>query len=202
MSGRAKSRDLAKQETRLALIEAGMTAFSEEGVDLPSLDAICARAGFTRGAFYVHFKDREDFFAAVVDKVLKDFVDWVLSAGSRPSGLHDVVDRFIDVVRDSKVPLNNRHRLLMQLVARGTKRGDPVTEPYRPLIEEAILRLADAARQGQVDGRLKRDLDPTQLGLMLVAASVGFIAVVEAGYTPDFETIRRFMHDLLSAPRS
>jgi hypothetical protein len=37
---------------------------------------------------------------------------------------------------------------------------------------------------------------------MLVAASVGFIAVVEAGYTPDFETIRRFMHDLLSAPRS
>jgi TetR/AcrR family transcriptional repressor of nem operon len=202
MSGKAKSRDLAKQETRLALIDAGMTAFSEEGVDLPSLDAICARAGFTRGAFYVHFKDREDFFAAVVDKVLQDFVDWVLSAGGQPSGVHDVVDRFIDVVRDSKVPINDRNRLLMQLVARGTKRGDPVNQPYRALIEEAIVRLADAARQGQIDGRLKRDLDPTQLGLMLVAASVGFIAVVEAGYTPDFEKIRGFMHELLSAPGS
>ena len=202
MSGKAKSRDLAKQETRLALIEAGMTVFSEEGVDLPSLDAICARAGFTRGAFYVHFKDREDFFAAVADKVLQDFVDWVLSAGGQPSGLHDVVDRFIDVVRDNKVPLNDRHRLLMQLVARGTKRGEHVNQPYRPLIEEAIVRLADAARQGQADGRLKRDLDPTQLGLMLVAASVGFIAVVEAGYTPDFEKIRGFMHELLSAPCS
>jgi AcrR family transcriptional regulator len=202
MSGKAKSRDLAKQETRLALIDAGMTAFSEEGVDLPSLDAICARAGFTRGAFYVHFKDREDFFAAVVDKVLQDFVDWVLSAGGQPSGLNDVVDRFIGVVRDSKVPINDRHRLLMQLVARGTKRGDQVNQPYRPLIEEAIVRLADAARQGQADGRLKRDLDPTQLGLMLVAASVGFIAVVEAGYTPDFEKIRGFMHELLSAPGS
>jgi TetR/AcrR family transcriptional repressor of nem operon len=202
MSGKAKSRDLAKQETRLALIEAGMTAFSEEGVDLPSLDAICARAGFTRGAFYVHFKDREDFFAAVVDKVLQDFVDWVLSAGGQPSGLHDVIDRFIDVVRDNNIPVNDRHRLLMQLVARGTKRGDQVNQPYRTLIEEAIVRLADAARQGQADGRLKRDLDPTQLGLMLVAASVGFIAIVEAGYTPDFEKIRGFMHELLSAPRS
>ena len=64
MNAVPKSRDLAKQETREALIQAGMDAFSEEGVDLPSLDAICARAGFTRGAFYVHFKDREDFFAA------------------------------------------------------------------------------------------------------------------------------------------
>lgn len=204
-NSKAKSRDLAKQETRLALIQAGMTAFSEEGVDLPSLDAICARAGFTRGAFYVHFKDREDFFAAVVDQVLQDFVDWVLSAGgqvSGVSGLHVVVDRFIDVVRDNKVPVNDRHRLLMQLVARGTKRGDAASQPYRGLIEQAIVRLADAARQGQADGRLKRDLDPTQLGLMLVAASVGFIAVVEAGYTPDFEQIRRFMHDLLSAPGS
>jgi TetR/AcrR family transcriptional repressor of nem operon len=201
MSGKAKSRDLAKQETRLALIQAGMTAFSEEGVDLPSLDAICARAGFTRGAFYVHFKDREDFFAAVVDQVLQDFVDWVLSAGGQPSGLHEVVDRFIDVVRDNKFPVNDRHRLLMQLVARGTKQGDQ-SQPYRALIEEAIVRLADATRQGQADGRLKRDLDPAQLGLMLVAASVGFIAVVEAGYTPDFEKIRGFMHALLSAPRS
>jgi TetR/AcrR family transcriptional regulator, transcriptional repressor for nem operon len=202
MNGKAKTRDLAKQETRLALIQAGMIAFSEEGVDLPSLDAICARAGFTRGAFYVHFKDREDFFAAVIDKVLQDFVDWVLSAGGQPSGLNDVVDRFIDVVRDNKLPVSDRHRLLMQLVARGTKQGDVANQPYRALIEEAIVRLADAARQGIADGRLKRDLDPTQLGLMLVAASVGFIAVVEAGYTPDFEKIRTFMHELLSAPRS
>jgi AcrR family transcriptional regulator len=52
MNGKTKPRELAKQETREAVIRAGMAAFTEEGVDLPSLDAICARAGFTRGAFY------------------------------------------------------------------------------------------------------------------------------------------------------
>src|SRR5262245_26714278 len=195
-----KSRDLAKQETREALIQAGMDAFSEEGVDLPSLDAICARAGFTRGAFYVHFKDREDFFDAVVEKALQDFVDWVLSAGGTGGGsVGDVVDRFLDVVRDNKLPVNDRHRLLMQLVARGTKH-DGGTQPYRALIEQAIARLTHAAEQGQSDGTVKRDLDPTQLGLLLVAASVGFIAVVEAGYAPDYEKIRAFMHALLRAP--
>lgn len=201
MTGKTKTRDLAKQETRSALIQAGMAAFSEEGVDLPSLDAICARAGFTRGAFYVHFKDREDFFAAVIDKVLQDFVNWVLSDGSVPSGLHQVVDRFLDVVRDGKLPIDDRHRLLMQLVAHGTKGGDPAARPYRALIEEAIGRLSDAARQGQAEDHVKRDLDPAQLGLMLVAASVGFIAIVEAGYKPDFEKTRAFMHELLRAKR-
>ena len=197
MNSKPKSRDLAKQETREALIQAGMVAFSEEGVDLPSLDAICARAGFTRGAFYVHFKDREDFFGAVVEKVLQDFVDWVLSAGGTGGSLSDVVDRFIDVVRDSKVPFNDRNRLLVQLVARGTKRDGNAGQPYRALIEQAIGRLSSAAMQGQGDGSVKRDLDPAALGLLLVAASVGFIALVEAGHTPDYEKTRAFMHALV-----
>lgn len=199
MNGKARARDLAKQETRQALIQAGMAAFTEEGVDLPSLDAICARAGFTRGAFYVHFKDREDFFAAVVERVLHDFVDWVLSAGGTSGGVEHVVDRFLDAVRDAKLPVHERHRLLMQLVAHGTKQGAEGSKPYRALIEQAIARLSDTARQGQADGRLNRDLEPVQLGLMLTASAVGFIALVEAGYTPDFEKARAFMQRLLAA---
>ncbi len=52
------SRDETKQRTRDALIQAGLELFTEQGLDVPSLDAICDRAGFTRGAFYVHFADR------------------------------------------------------------------------------------------------------------------------------------------------
>jgi TetR/AcrR family transcriptional regulator, transcriptional repressor for nem operon len=195
LSARTKSRDLAKQETREALIQAGMAAFSEEGVDLPSLDAICARAGFTRGAFYVHFKDREDFFAAVVDKVLEDFVHWVLSAAGSEGGIQRVVDLFIDVVRDGKLPVNDRHRLLMQIVARGAKPGAPTYKPYKALIEEAIARLSQAAQREH--DKLKRDLDPDLLGVVLVASAVGFIALVEAGYAPEYEKVRAFMHGLL-----
>src|SRR5262245_37416602 len=50
------TREFGKQETREALLRAGMEMFAEQGLDAPSLDALCARAGFTRGAFYVHFK--------------------------------------------------------------------------------------------------------------------------------------------------
>ncbi|MGH7328029.1 MAG: TetR family transcriptional regulator, partial [Polyangiaceae bacterium] len=70
MSKATKTRDATKIETRDALIAAGAMEFAEKGVDGPSLDGICARAGFTRGAFYVHFRDRDDLLVAVVDRVL------------------------------------------------------------------------------------------------------------------------------------
>ena len=66
MSTKSKSREVSKQETRQALLEAGLAEIIEHGWETPSLDAICARAGYTRGAFYVHFQDRDEFETAVL----------------------------------------------------------------------------------------------------------------------------------------
>ncbi len=200
MTGKVKPRDLAKQETRDALVHAGMAAFSEEGVDLPSLDGICARAGFTRGAFYVHFKDREDFLGAVVDQVLHDFVNWVISTGETQGGLVGIIDRFVTAVKEGTIPFNDRQRLLIQLVARGTQAAASGDKPYKALIDGAAARLAEAATQGQAEGIVKRDLDPAQIGILLVAAAVGFIALVDAGYTPNFDEIRVLVHRLILEP--
>ncbi|MCZ7684911.1 MAG: TetR family transcriptional regulator [Sandaracinaceae bacterium] len=56
-------------KTREALVDAAAELFAEQGLTGPSLDAICAKAGFTRGAFYVHFATRDDLIAAVVEKI-------------------------------------------------------------------------------------------------------------------------------------
>jgi AcrR family transcriptional regulator len=197
MNVKVKSRDLAKQETRDALIRAGMSAFSEEGVDLPSLDAICARAGFTRGAFYVHFKDREDFLGAVVDTVLQDFVNWVISTGEPQGGLIGIVDRFLSIAKEGKLPFTDRQRLLLQVVSRGTQPGTAGEKRYKALIDEAALRLSEAAKQGQAAGIVKRDLEPQQIGVLLVAAAVGFMALVDAGLTANFDNIRNLVHRLV-----
>ena len=71
-------RDSAKQVTRSALIQSALRLFHEEGFDGPSLDAICAGAGYTRGAFYVHFKDREDLVAAAMGETLQTLLDRVI----------------------------------------------------------------------------------------------------------------------------
>ncbi len=189
---RARPREAAKQETRDALVRAGMALFSEEGVDVPSLDAICARAGFTRGAFYVHFKDREDFLGAVVDQTLTEFVNWVISTGDLQGGLFGIIDRFLGVAKDGRLPFTERQRLLMQLVSRGG--GE---KRYKPIIDEAVRRLSEAARLEQQAGRLDSPLDARELGLLLTAAAVGFMAVLDAGFEADFPEIQQLIRRLL-----
>jgi TetR/AcrR family transcriptional regulator, transcriptional repressor for nem operon len=191
MTIKMKARELAKQETREALVRAGMAVFTEEGVDLPSLDAICARAGFTRGAFYVHFKDREDFFAAVADHALKDFIHGFVPGGnaSPQGGLKGVIDRFFSVLAEGK-KLSYPHKLLMQIAARGVQRGSEGHDPYRLLIRGAIERMTQVVREGQTHGVIKRDLEPEQLGLLLVASAVGFVVLFGGGLDRSLEELR------------
>lgn len=196
MNVRVKTRDVAKQETRDALIRAGMALFSEEGVDIPSLDAICARAGFTRGAFYVHFKDREDFLGAVVDQVLQDFVNWVISTGDTQGGLRGIISRYLTVAKEGALPFSDRQRLMMQLVARGTQRGGVGEHRYKALIEEAVQRLATAAKEGQLEGKVKPGLSPYDTAVVLVAAAVGFIALMDAGFSTNLDTVGALVDQL------
>ena len=74
-----KPRHVSKQETRQALLQAGLEEMVEHGWGTPSLDTICARAGYTRGAFYVHFENREQFESAVLEWVARSFLDLIVT---------------------------------------------------------------------------------------------------------------------------
>lgn len=52
--------------SRAHWLELGLTALSEGGPGAITLDALTARAGRTRGSFYHHFRDQEDFIAGVL----------------------------------------------------------------------------------------------------------------------------------------
>jgi AcrR family transcriptional regulator len=57
-----------RQLTRDALIEAAAQVFTQRGFHGASLDEIAETAGFTRGAIYKNFGDKEDLFFAVFDR--------------------------------------------------------------------------------------------------------------------------------------
>src|SRR5271157_1084434 len=55
------------------LIDAAMDLFASYGYRGTSLSRIARAAGVTKGALYWHFSDKEEFFLAVVDKVLEEW---------------------------------------------------------------------------------------------------------------------------------
>ncbi len=63
------------ERTRNALIDSACTVFATRGFEGASLDEIAEEAGFTRGAIYKHFANKEDLFFAVVDTFNADVLD-------------------------------------------------------------------------------------------------------------------------------
>jgi AcrR family transcriptional regulator len=197
---RKSARDAAKQETRDALVAAALAEFSERGLDAPSLDAICARAGYTRGAFYVHFRDRDALVVAAMERVLGAFLDSVIGRGDTAPDLERAVTRFADVLlalgagppagrraRAPGLPLGAvpLHRMLEACV-----RSVAIRERFVSLLREAIARLAGTAAASQGAGRVRDDVDADSLARILVALALGVLAALEAGVPLDIARTR------------
>jgi TetR/AcrR family transcriptional regulator, transcriptional repressor for nem operon len=180
-----KPRELSKQETREALLKAGVEAFSKEGLDAPSLDAICERAGFTRGAFYVHFEDREDFIVAVMESATRRFLDTILAADGEALDLEVVVRTFAAAMSSGRFRVFGEvppHQILAACA-----RFPALRERYQGLVAESVRRLVAGARAGQRTGKVRDDVDAGALARMLVAVALGVEVLREIGAPFDAE---------------
>lgn len=57
-----------RRATRDRLLDAAAEVFAELGVQAASVEAVCARAGFTRGAFYSNFASKEELFLDLLQR--------------------------------------------------------------------------------------------------------------------------------------
>jgi AcrR family transcriptional regulator len=176
---RAPSRQQAKLATRDALLRAATAAFARQGLDGPSLDAICERAGFTRGAFYVHFRSREDLIAQVFAQVGSGVVAALLGPGPLAGGadrggvdLVTTIRRFGQALASGAYPpatgVVGLHHILDACA-----RSPLIRRRQREHLEGVRELLAGAARAGQKSGALRRDIDPEALATVLLAIVMG-----------------------------
>lgn len=67
LSTKRLSRDQRKARTRELLLEAAGRVFARRGYHASSLDEIAEEAGFTKGAVYSNFHNKEDLFFELLD---------------------------------------------------------------------------------------------------------------------------------------
>ncbi len=190
------SRDEAKAATRAALIRAGIAEFDGEGLDV-SLDAICERAGVTRGAFYVHFADRNDFIIAVMDQLLTGFVAALTAVPT--GGIQRVIQLYFAAASARSPAVAGGTGLRMQHVLEACRRSKKVGDAYRGLLVQARDRLAGALEHDREAGTLRADLDPRALADLLVIAALGLGAAFELELPVAIDRIGPTLVTMLSA---
>jgi TetR/AcrR family transcriptional repressor of nem operon len=171
----ARSRAETKLATREALVDAGLALFAERGLDGPSLDDICERAGFTRGAFYVHFQDRDDLLRAVMHRVGRQVLDALFAPGaaSEEGDVAALTLRFVGAFASGEYPLSRAGGVRPFQLLDACARSPAIRREYVGLVTDALERLTRSVRAAQKRSAARDDVPPDDIALLLLSVVVG-----------------------------
>src|SRR5215216_2096286 len=68
MKRKRKSQAERREETRELVLAAAARVFASRGFHATSLEAVAEEAGFSRGAVYYNFADKEELFLELLDR--------------------------------------------------------------------------------------------------------------------------------------
>src|SRR5271165_3909467 len=92
-----------RQQTREHLLQAAAQVFAERGFHGTSLDEVAAAAGFSKGAVYSNFRNKEDLFLALLAWVYSQEMQGLRETLERLEGAsaasESQLSDFVDLVR-------------------------------------------------------------------------------------------------------
>jgi len=191
-----KPRAESKAATREKLIDTGMTLFAKRGLDGPSLDDICEHAGFTRGAFYVHFKDRDDFMVAVMDRVGTRFIEELLV--SPGGGLEGLTGRFVKLSKSGKHPLMPAGGIRPYQLYDACARSPMLRDRFLGLINVMRGRIAERVREGQASRAVRDDVSPEDVAVLAVCLSAGAQVMLDLGQDVKVDALAGLLVQLMA----
>lgn len=140
------SRERRRLQTRADLLASAREVFAESGFAGASLDEIARRAGFTKGALYGHFDNKDDLFLALLDHETRA-LEQSITASARPgSGIAG-----------------------LRMIARGIAEALPRDRDWALAVTEFSLH---AARQPELAGHRREALRESGSQLTAIFGSV------------------------------
>jgi AcrR family transcriptional regulator len=134
-----------RENTRARLLDAAFDVFADVGLDAASVEAVCERAGFTRGAFYSNFESKDELFlelmTTVSDRKLATITERVksITAGqTEPATPAEVVQGLVDASLDTRQGV-----MLMSEIRIRAMRDERMAAAYREWGEGMARRVAD-----------------------------------------------------------
>jgi len=184
-----------REETRQRLLDAALSIFARHGYERATVDEIVGEAGFSKGAFYVHFESKEDLFWSKLEHriannqaTFREAVD-----PSRP-----VAENLAAIIRAA---FNRNQReplwgaLFMEFAAHASRNPrvrDNLAEVYHSWRRLTIETL----RLGQKIGVVRQDIDVELFASVLISVVEG--TIIQARIAPDTvnpeETIEPLSH--------
>lgn len=191
---------LADHRAKIELLRAAEAEFAERGLSAAKVEAITARAGVSKGAFYLHFDSKEDCYRTIVEGFLARIAACVEAAefaSKTPSSAEELFEA--GMAHDiTLLEVCWQSRGLMRMLLEGgggTPHAylvDEFRERTRTLSEEWIRRLVEK-------GLYRNDIDPKVVSGLISGAYERLIQdLIRCDKKPDIAAWCRQLLDLFT----
>lgn len=173
-----RSTTRSRENTRARLLDAAAEVFAEVGLDAASVEAVCDRAGFTRGAFYSNFDSKDELFLELAARVTAGRVEAVKARVMSMEGTADLlslsadplqlIEQVLDVGGDDRLGI-----LLMSEIRNHALRDPALAAAYLKQDEEMVHSVTQIISDIVRAGVLKLRVPPEQVARMMLTAWEG-----------------------------
>ena len=187
------NRKYQANETKCKIIRESMKLFEEHSFDEITVDMICQQCGLSKGAFYHHFKTKEELvvkhYVEMLDCKLIDEIEPLI--GTVP--LRELIDRYLDVDIEFFKKLGREWVIFLQQTI--LKSPEYLQSGNIQESLEEILRYS--AEHGEV--KFSKPVDFCIRFLYYVLQ--GFVSrwCITRGSVEELDTLKEYMHQALDA---
>jgi AcrR family transcriptional regulator len=161
-------RQRLRETATLALLDAAEATFVEKGFERATMQDVAARAGCAVGTLYVHFKNKDQFFKAIVQRRLQDIqqrVDAALAPGADPlTMLRAFVETHIRWAHQNVAFVNMMCSAMPMRYYDFEARMNELLPDCKDKLQKGFL---DVIREGQKKGQIRKDIPAHALGDVL-----------------------------------
>ena len=184
-----KRRD--RGETRQRLLDTALAVFARNGYERATVDEIVREAGFSKGAFYVHFESKEDLFWEMLQERIDKQQEMFRQAIDPSLSVEENEKRILEVVFDSHEDAMGP-AVFLEFAAHGMR-----NEKVRERLEEMYARwhafVVETLENGHALGLVRQDVDIPLLASVIMAVMEG--GMIQSRLAPEHLRLNRRVDD-------
>jgi TetR/AcrR family transcriptional regulator, transcriptional repressor for nem operon len=162
-------------ETRFSILQKSFELIYKKGYQATSIDDIIANIHVTKGAFYYHFKSKDEMGLAIINEILIPTMldDFVTQLGNSENPLDDIYLIIKNLLFENPYLLIQYGCPVSNLVQEMTPWNEEFTKSLSTLIVQWQEVLENSIKTGIEKGLIRKNVNPNQVAYFLVSGYWG-----------------------------
>lgn len=166
---------LKRRETMHRLCGKGLEIFHTKGYYNTSLDDILNELSLSKGAFYHHFKSKEDYFINIVQNLIvqKVYALLIEPLNTNENPLPVIIESLENALDPGKKNEMAYGFMLNDFLTEFNKRNEEISGQLKEIINVWEVNLVSLLKKGKLDGHIARHVDCEGVATYVIASYLG-----------------------------